>query len=102
MAYFCYTLLMSPTGEPSLVVRDAARRYRVTRHVLSTIRRLSSTKGGSVARKANAVGQELTRAEVRFLEEAVRTLISRAAEVAHDPNVDRDQIRLSDLPTLTG
>ena len=56
MAYFCHTLLMSPTGEPSLVDRDAARRYRVARNVLSKIRSLSSRKGGSVARKADAAG----------------------------------------------
>ena len=100
MAYFCYRLLRSPTDEPSISLPDVARKYRVSKPVLVTIRRLSSERGGALARRPEGIGKELTSSEVRFLEDALRTLIRRAAEVAHDPDVDRHPICMSDLPSI--
>ena len=100
MAYFCYRLLRYPADAPSISLADAAQRYGVAKTVLVKIRRLSSEKGGPVARRPEGIGKELTSSEVRFLEESVRTLIRRAAEVAYDPDDDRERIRMSDLPAL--
>ena len=100
MAYFCYRLLRSPTDEPPISLCDAAQKYRVSRRVLVTIRRLSSERGGVLARRPEGIGKDLTSSEVQFLEQALRTLIRRAAEVAHTPDADRDLICISDLPSI--
>ena len=100
MAYFCLTVLVHPSGEPSLSVAEAARRYGISRNVLGTIRRLSSSKGGPIARKADGLRDELTPEEVRFLECAIPKVIRRAAQVAHDPATACDPVRTSDLPRI--
>ena len=91
-AYFCLNVLEKPFGR-----EKAARRYRISRNVLGTIGRLSTERGGSQARKAAGKDQYLTDRERRFLEEATRVLVERAAQ--KDP-VTLPQITMSVLPRL--
>ena len=90
MAYFCLTVIeRSPTKkEFSSRVRD-------------TIRHLSSGKGGRQARKAAGKDKDLTAQDRRFLDEAIKALIRRTAERAHDPDGDLPLISMSDLPAPT-
>ena len=90
MAYFCLTVIeRSPTKkEFSSRVRD-------------TIRHLSSGKGGRQARKADGKDKDLTAQDRRFLDEAIKALIRRTAERAHDPDGDLPLISMSDLPAPT-
>ena len=74
----------------------AAEMYGIERAVLKKIGYLSSEKG---ARKAG--GQEaLKDPEDRFLKEAIKALIYRAAEVAYGPVSRLPEIKLTDLPKL--
>ena len=67
--------------------------------MLNEIGDLSSTKGGAgLARKAEAAGTEFSRQESRFLEEAVKQMIRRAAELAQEPEGVFPTITLADLP----
>ena len=94
MASFCLTVLEISTGRR----QTAAEQYRIDRAVLDQIGNLSSEKGGPPARKAAGLGRPLTPSDTRFLEEAIKALILRAAEVAHDPHASRAEITLTDLP----
>ena len=94
MAYFCLTVLEYSAGKKR---RAAAKKYQIGLRVLGRIGMLSEKKGGFEARKAAGVVTELTKAERRFLEEAVRTMIRRAAEKAYDPHMNMPVISLSDL-----
>ena len=91
MAYFCLTILKYQLG------KKAVEHYRISKNVLSTIARLSTRRGGSEARKAEGKDRDLTDQERRFLEEATRALIGRAAQKV--PTVLR-RITMSDLPRL--
>ena len=92
MAYFCLTILENPIGR-----KRAARQYRISRNVLDTIGRLSTKRGGSEARKADGKDRDLADRERRFLEEATRAVIERAAH--KDPRT-LPEITMSDLPQL--
>ena len=94
MAYFCLDTLEDPEGK-----RAAADKYQISSNVLKKIRRLSSTRGGQQARKASGMVRDLTNQEHRFLEEAIKALIYRVAETAHNPNSDLRKISLSDIST---
>lgn len=104
-AYFCLTVLENMAegkkrdGEGK---RKAVSRYfQFDKDVLAEIGRLSSTKGGPAgARKSGGVSLDLTDEERRFLEEAVKKMIRRAAEKAHSPDADLPKIKLSDLPPI--
>ena len=98
MAYFCLTVLASPWG--SRRRKRAAGHYGIDEPVLGKLGELTSEKGGAGARKAQGVPLEYTSNEARFLEEAVKAIIRRAAEVAHDPNARRPPITMSDLPPI--
>ena len=99
MAYFCLTILEKSTGAPRRSRRQAAAgQYRIDQAVLGQIGNLSSEKGDTQARKADGIGRPLTSSETHFLKEAIKALILRASEVAHDPNESRAEIKLSDLP----
>ena len=102
MAYFCLTVLKASEGPKSGAERDIAKFYGIRPKVLSELRRLSSSKGGTEARKATGIGHDLNQQERRFLEDAVKAIIRRAAEVAHDSSMPRAMIALSDLPGLEG
>ena len=97
LANFCLTIL-EKSVQTNEARKAAAKHYNIQRKVLSEIARLCSHKGGAEARKAQGVNQDLSGQERQFLEEAVKAIIRRAAEVAAEPNGSRDTILLSDLP----
>ena len=98
VAYFCFTML---TKYMSAGPEDASRKYGISQRVLRTVSMLSSLKGGpSSARKNTGVCDALTPQEVRFLEEAVKVMVLRAAEVACNPIKHYPHITREDLPTL--
>jgi hypothetical protein len=97
MAYFVLTLLESVAGNR----QEAARSFSIDLSVLSTIGRLSSTKGdSSTARKIKSPKplQELSGPEKQWLEQAIRRVIHRLGE--HASGMPLTQIKLSDLPKL--
>ena len=96
MVYFCLTVLEVTWGPRRGARELTASHYGVDETVLDALCKLSSTKGGVGARKARGVSLEYTREETRFLEEAVKAIIRRSAEVAHDP----PPITMSELPPI--
>ena len=98
MAYFCYTMLTDVLCGSR---KEASPKYRISGKVLCKVSKLSSYKGGSDARKADAVSNELTELEKRFLDQAIVEIIFRVAQVAADENQCLPKITLSDLPSLT-
>ena len=80
-AYYCCTEIEQSGGGRA----GAAKRYNVSRKLLERMGRLSSTKGGAEARKAQGAGSPLTGDERRFLERAVVRLIRRVAEYHASP-----------------
>ena len=98
LANFCLTILEKSVQHGNGRRKAAAKHYNIQHKVLREIGRLCSEKGGAEARKAQGVDQDLSGQERQFLEEAVKAIIRRAAEVAAEPNGSRDTILLSDLP----
>ena len=95
-ANFCLTVLADKYGgRPA-----AARKCGISKPVLDTIGRLTSTKGGEDARKAIGADDEFTSQEKRFLKEAVEEIIIRVAQVAADGRQRCPQITMKDLPSL--
>ena len=96
MAYFCLTMLETRLCRGR---QSAANKYEIDKNVLNRVGDLTANKGGKMAaRKAAGVTDDLTSQESRFLEEAVKSIIRRVAEVAHDPQKHYLKVRLSDLP----
>ena len=93
MAYFCLTKLEQMAGGRA----NAAVTFAISKSVLGRIGELSSSKGGSSARKAIGSTTPYTPEEERFLKSAVKMLIHRAAEVEHGPDPSRTKITLSDI-----
>ena len=103
MAYFCVTVLETSAGQtcPKSGVREAAaKKYGIQLEVLSKLGELSSMRGGQQARKASGKDNDLTAQESRFMQEAIKAVIRRAAEKAHAPDSDLPKISLSDLPSI--
>ena len=96
MAYFCLTILEESAGGR----RNAASKFQTEKGVLDKLGELSTNRGGQEARKAHGVGRTLLAREREFLEQAVKALIRRAAEVEHAPDLVHPKILLLDLPTL--
>ena len=95
MAYFCSTMLSErlPTGE------TRAKKLNVSRKLHTKIRKLSSRQGGPMgARKWDATAVDLNASEVTFLEQAVKLIIRRVAEVARDETQQLPPITLANLP----
>ena len=97
MANFCLTILEKSVPAKKERRKAAAKHYDIEYRVLDEIGRLCSQKGGAEARKAQGVDQDLNEQERRFLEEVVKAIIRRAAEVAGDPKGSRDMIQMSDF-----
>ena len=97
MANFCLTILENSVQANKCRRKAAAKHYNIECRVLDEIGRLCSQKGGTEARKAQGIHQDLSGQERQFLEEAVKAIIRRAAEVAADPNGSRATILLSDF-----
>ena len=98
LANFCLTILVKSVQAKKDRRKEAAKHYDIEYAVLDEIGRLCSQKGGAEARKAQGIDQDLSGQERQFLEEAVKAIIRRGAEVAADPNGSRNTILLSDLP----
>lgn len=95
-ANFCVTVLQKKYGgRPA-----AARECGISKKILDKISELSAEKGGEDARKAAGTDVEFTSEEKRFLNEALKTIIIRAAQVAADSSQRQPQITMADLPTL--
>ena len=98
MANFCLTVLEASAQGGQRTA--AATKYGISRNVLTTLGKLASEKGGQEARKAKGLTDHFTDAECKWVEAAVKAIIRRAAEVAHDPSARRDQIAMAHLPPL--
>ena len=97
MAYFCSTMLNEylSTGE------RRGDKLKISGKVQRAINRLSSRQGGQMgARKWDAITIELDACELSFLEQAVRLIIRRVAEVARDETRQLRTITLADLPKI--
>ena len=104
MAYFCLTILERSTKKKSNEKKTcrelASEMYGIELEVLNKTGHLSSERGGQQARKASGKDNDLTYQDRRFLEEAIKAVIRRAAEKAHAPDIDLQEISLSDLPSV--
>ena len=115
MAYFCLTILegaaMARTKgkfEKHQKRQAAAEYYHIEKEVLKRVGYLSSEKGDPLeARKREGPDDDLREQERhfkeqerRFLEDAVKKMIYRAAEKINDPTKNLSQISLSDLPSV--
>lgn len=97
-ANFCMTVLEMSGGGRS----GATKRFAVAKPVLDNAGKLAASKGGNEARKAKGAQAEFTAAERQWLEETMKCLIRRAAEVAGGPSAPLPQITMADLPSLSG
>jgi hypothetical protein len=95
-ANFCLTKLEKDGGSRS----DAARRYFIAKTILNKMGTLTACKGGSEARKAKGANLPFSAAERDWLEEAMKRIIMRAAEVAGNPSASLPQITMADLPPI--
>jgi hypothetical protein len=95
-ANLCLTAL-EKTGDGR---KGAAQRYSVAKPVLNKLGTLCASKGGLEARKAKGTATAFTSAERQWLEETMKCLIRRAAEIAADLNASLPQLTMADLPPL--
>jgi len=104
MAYMCLTVLEASASDGGdKRRRNAARKYSIDYEVLSTLGKLSSTKGDiAEARKSPDKGEfaPLTSQETEWIVQAVKMLVRRAGQYAHDPMAELTPIGMGDLPDL--
>lgn len=94
--YFCVTVLEHEVGNRA----KAAKKYAVSASVIGKLAKLSTEKGGPEARKAQGARVPYATRERRWIEAAMKAIIRRAAQVAHDPKRAWPQITMADLPAL--
>lgn len=95
-AYCCLTFLQGKSGGR----KAAVSLFRIDLEVLQTLADLTHEKGGAEARKAAGMGDGFSPNERNWIEAAMKLLIRRAAETAHDPAAPLPQITMRDLPNL--
>ena len=103
MAYFCLTALeysVPEDKERNSADQRTREYYGISLKVLRKVRNLSSSKGGSEARKGYAVSEDFNKEERIFLLAAVQAFIRRAAERATCPDIVFPTITLADLPPI--
>ena len=100
MANFCLTVLLDTVQSEKDRLKAAARHCDIGYRVLKEVGHLCARKGGAEARKALGIDQDLNGQERQFLEEVVKAIIRRTAEIAGNPNGSRDKIVLSGYPDL--
>ena len=93
MAYFCLTVL-EHSVQPPKRREKAARRWRIEKAVLDRVAELSSTRGGTAARKAEGIGKPLRSEEERFLRDAIRSIIGHAGRMACSTGTPPDRLNL--------
>jgi hypothetical protein len=94
-ANFCLTVLEIEQRRP-----EAAKRYGFAKTVLDRLAVLAASKGGKDARKAKAAHDEFTPAERQWLEEVMKRIILRVAEVVRDDSKIMPQITMADFPAI--
>jgi len=97
MAYFCLTCLQNSAGDRE----SAAEEFRVSRTVLNTMGKLSSTRGSvREARKHPDDGEfrELSSTAKNWLRTAVKKVIYRVGEHAAVDREELERITMDDLP----
>jgi hypothetical protein len=115
-ANFCLTVLEFgaaglPVTSPARVRKrrqKAEAHFKIALPVLNKIGELAAEKGGRTeSRKHEGARKPFTPAERAWLEKALKLLIRRAAEVAHDtgaaragPKPSRSPITMADLPQI--
>ena len=92
----CLTVLEKAAGGRTA----AAVKFGVSSQVLKKMGRLTSEHGGLEARKSIGFTAPFSSSEREWLEAAVKRLIRRAAEVAHDPSNPRPPITMANLQQL--
>jgi hypothetical protein len=97
-ADFCRAALEWRSGATRERRAAAARRYHVERDVLDTLGTLADEKGGDEARKFKGAQAPYTAAEREWLEETMKKLILRAAEVAGNPTASLCKITMAHCP----
>lgn len=97
MAYFCLTVLeQAAGGRPAI-----PGMFGISRSVTDKLGHLTGEKGGAEARKGRGRSHEFTADERNWIDQTIKRLIRRVAEVAHDPDAAAQQITLGGLPKLT-
>ena len=97
MAHFCLTVLEDSVDESKRKRKTAAAKYNIDESILGQIGHLCAEKGGRGARKNQGVDHELTSEDRQFLSWAVKQMIRRAAETAHDPDKEFPKVHMSDF-----
>jgi hypothetical protein len=80
--------------------KSAAIQFGIDEDVLRKIGDLTANKGGKEARKFGGVHADFTPAERIWLQEVLKMVVRRAAEVEFDPKAARKKITMSSLPTI--
>ena len=79
--------------------KKAAQKYGIDYDVLHKVGDLAANRGGGLAaRKADGSGTALTKRETDFLQEAARSMILRATDVAANPHGNHPKIKMADFP----
>jgi hypothetical protein len=91
-ANFCLTALegMQKTKDRR---GKSAKKFRISKRVLDRLGELAER-----GRKYKGYGRPYSGAESTWLEEVLKKIIRRAAEIAHDPDACRVMITMDDLP----
>jgi hypothetical protein len=98
MAYNCWTVVQRRES-----LSEASRRYRISKPVIRKLKQLSSAVGTEqTARKALPPDQRRphTPEEIAWVEAAVKALIRRMGQVAHDSAFPWPQVTMKNLPHL--
>ncbi|MCY4243099.1 MAG: hypothetical protein OXD36_15325 [Rhodobacter sp.] len=99
MAYFCLTMLQYMAGGN---LSAAAKEFGISHNALTKANKLSGGAGGGAARKADGIHRPYGPDDKRFLDAAIRSMIIRAAEVAHSPDAKREQITIDGIKLNAG
>ena len=99
MAYFCLTVVESRHATDRRA--QAAQELAIDLQVLKRLGELVSEKGGDKPRKAGGLANRQSHTEKTWIDNAVKAIIRRAAEVAYDPGKKYETITISDLPELS-
>jgi hypothetical protein len=94
-AYYCLTVLQAAAQSR----KEAAKHYGIAETVLDKLAILTDSKGGKDARKAKGTHAEYTPAERQWLEEVMKRIILRTAEVARDGKATF-QITMAHFPAV--
>jgi hypothetical protein len=97
MAYMCLTVLEASAGNRA----EAAKRYHISRNVLSKMAVLASEVGDERTARKMPVPQNRphTPAEVDWMEAVITAMIRRVGEWAFDPRQPRRILTMADFPT---